>query len=177
MSGVTNPDITPPADTPTDPAPPAPPPIEALTSSPGERFLDVFARVAGWTFGIVLGSAAALALAIAIIGGLASGGLNDVLDQNQYQDRLDAIDAVYRQGVKARQTLARNGLTAATEAACKTAMRQVGAHKERSLVQDSREIGDERRPDVEFARLRELSFINGCMGRPNDLPAIPLPTD
>lgn len=162
MPGVTTP------DTPTGLGSP---------DSPAGRFIDGAASTFGKAVGFTLGACTAIALVLLVGFAFATGAVHDVLDQNQYQDRLDAIDAVYRQGVEARETLARNGLSVTTEAACETAMRQVGAHKERDDVAGAREIGEypNRRPDTEFANLRRLSFINGCMGRPNILPPIPLP--
>lgn len=117
--------------------------------------------------------AAAVTVALLVVTGISTGWFNDILDQDQYADRIDAVNAVYRQGAKARAEFARTGTTLPTEAECLDAYRITGASEERSSVALDRKrsgTGDE------FARVRELSFINGCLGRPNELPPIPLPT-
>ncbi|MET8354303.1 MULTISPECIES: hypothetical protein [unclassified Micromonospora] len=118
--------------------------------------------------------AAAVCLVL-LLGGavLSSGGLDDILDQDQNQDRLDAIGAVYRQGEKARQALEDSGITLPTEPTCEDAFHRTGADTERSSV--TRRTGDNKE-DTAFAELRKLSFINGILGRPNNLPATPLPS-
>lgn len=156
-------------DTPPEPAePPAPPPPRrTFVTAAGSAFGAVF----GAAFGIGCALAVALMLAAAVV---SNGGLSDIFDQDQYQDRLDAIGAVYRQGERARAAMERTGTTLPTEATCEDAYHRTGADQERSTVESSRRTSDNK-PDLGFAELRKLSFINGCLGRPNDLPATPLP--
>lgn len=105
---------------------------------------------------------------------LLTTGCGDIRDQDEYQDRLDAIDAVYQQGVETRQRLNKSGTTLPDEATCSDAFHRIGADTERDGVRVARKNADGK-PDLAFGELRRLSFINGCLGRPNDLPATPLP--
>ncbi len=136
---------------------------------------DFFWKAAGTAAGITAGLVGAASVLVLIIGLVASGALGDIFDQDQFGDRIDAINAVYHQGVKARQELNRSGTTLTNEAMCDDAYHRTGADHERGDVAESRKTVDGK-PDLAFAELRRLSFINGCLGRPNNLPATPLPT-
>ncbi|MFG1918093.1 hypothetical protein [Micromonospora sp. NPDC048898] len=146
---------------------PAPAHLEPPPRSRSDAFLDGIGKTVGFGFGI--GTAAVVVLlAVALVG---SGKLGDIFDEDQFQDRVDAINAVYRQGEHARESLNKSGTALTSEAICEDAFHRVGADDERvnRLTQD-------QKPDTAFAELRRLSFINGCLGRPNQLPATPLPT-
>ncbi|MEV4819964.1 hypothetical protein [Micromonospora tulbaghiae] len=104
---------------------------------------------------------------------IGSGKLGDLSDQDQFQDRVDAINAVYRQGERAREALAKSGTALTSEAMCEDAFHRVGADDD--AFESNRRTADGK-PDTAFGELRKLSFINGCLGRPNQLPATPLPT-
>ncbi|WP_428966317.1 hypothetical protein [Micromonospora fluostatini] len=142
-----------------------------FTKDGGNEVWELTGR--GWA---MLGGLIAL-VAFGVVTFVTTGGptkINDVLDQDQYQDRLDAIGAVYRQGVKAREGMKASGIALPDEATCRDALQRTGADRERSMVESARQTADGK-PDVAFKELRALSFVNGCLGRPNALPASPLP--
>ncbi|GAA3750436.1 hypothetical protein [Micromonospora maritima] len=145
------------------PAAPAAPP-------PHDRF-DVFLDAIGRTFGLGFGLGMAAVVVLVAVAVISSGKLGDIFDEDQFHDRVDSINAVYRQGERVRAELSRSGTALTNETMCEDAFHRVGADDERV----NRWTKDQK-PDTAFAELRKLSFINGCLGRPNQLPATPLPT-
>ena len=125
------------------------------------------------TFGVAFGLGLAGLAVLLVVSAVGSGKLSDFSDQDQFQDRVDAINAVYRQGERARTELGKSGTALTSEAMCEDAFHRVGADRE--TFESDRRTADGK-PDTAFAELRKLSFINGCLGRPNQLPATPLPT-
>ena len=137
-----------------------------------KTFSKAAGSVLGTAFGITAGALAGVTVVVAAVAFVASGAATDIFNTDQYQDRIDAINAVYRQGAKTRAELNRSGTTLANEAMCADAYQRTGAYKEAWYV-DREHSGSGN--DQAFAELRRLSFINGCLGRPNELPATPLP--
>lgn len=131
---------------------------------------DAFWDGVGKTLGIAFGLGIAALVALWVASLVVTGRLGDMADEDQFQDRVDAINAVYRQGEHAREALNKSGTSLTNEAMCEDAFHRVGADEERV----SRFTKDDK-PDTAFAELRKLTFINGCLGRPNQLPATPLP--
>lgn len=148
--------------------------VEETTPDPAPRgwipALDTFLSAAGAVVGAAFGITAAALVALFVVSLVVTGKIGDVVDEDQFQDRVDAINAVYRQGERAREALSKSGTSLTNEAMCADAFHRVGADEERL----TRFTKDEQ-PDTAFAELRKLSFINGCLGRPNSLPATPLP--
>ena len=106
----------------------------------------------------------ALLLLVALSG---CGASADILNgSDSFDDRLEALDAVYKQGQTARNSMTKLGLVV-DETSCDSSWVTSGAKD----AED--DMG--RREDKPFQELRHLSFINGCMDRPNKLPATNAP--
>lgn len=99
----------------------------------------------------------------------------DFADFDQPADRVEALEKAYKQGVESRKDVNKVGVLLEDEAQCSDAYYRLGYDTDDVTRYKS---GTElpRKPDTDFAELRRLSFINGCLGRPNDLPAINLPS-
>ncbi|MEU1762844.1 hypothetical protein [Micromonospora sp. NPDC005652] len=144
----------------------------AAPAEPAKRSgLDAVLDGVGKTLGLGIGLGVAALVALLAVSLIGSGALGDIFDEDQFQDRIDAINAVYRQGERARAELSKSGTTLTSETMCEDAFHRVGADEERV-----KRWTKDQKPDTAFAELRKLSFINGCLGRPNQLPATPLPS-
>jgi hypothetical protein len=91
---------------------------------------------------------------------------------DSFEDRQEALDAVYEQGRSARRSMEKLGVIV-DETSCGSSWVTSGA---KAAENDLARGGSRGKPDVAFQDLRRLSFINGCMNRPNDLPATNAPT-
>jgi hypothetical protein len=102
---------------------------------------------------------------------LALGGCGDWAGTDQFQDRLEAIDAVYKQGQDARKLFTDRGIEI-SEKHCADAFVSTGASEENPRTG--------RKDDKAFQALRAQAFTNGCMDRPNDVTGVisgtPLPS-
>lgn len=100
------------------------------------------------------------------------GWVGDMHTGDSFDDRVEALDAVYEQGKSARKSMEKRGLIV-DETSCGSSWVTTGAQ---DAENDMARGGSAGKPDVAFQELRRLSFINGCMDRPNNLPAINAPT-
>ncbi|GIF17187.1 hypothetical protein [Actinoplanes teichomyceticus] len=97
----------------------------------------------------------------------------DVTDSgDSFEDRAEALDAVYEQGKQSRKKMEKLGVIV-DETSCGSSWVTSGAKDAENDMDTTR---NNRANDVNFQELRRLSFINGCMDRPNSLPAVVAPS-
>lgn len=115
---------------------------------------------------------------VVLLAGLALSGcgyIGDVVDNgDSFEDRAEALSAVYDQGKQARKSMTKVGVVV-DETSCGSAWVTSGAKDAENDMSDNYSSGNNRAADVNFQELRRLSFINGCMDRPNQLPAVTAP--
>ncbi|NES29287.1 hypothetical protein GCE86_17920 [Micromonospora terminaliae] len=108
---------------------------------------------------------------MAVLGGCSTIG--DIVDNgDSFEDRAEAIDAVYEQGKTSRKSMEKTGIVV-DEASCGSSWLTSGA---KDAENDMNNPNNNRANDVDFQERRRLSFINGCMDRPNSLPPINAPS-
>lgn len=107
-------------------------------------------------------AAALLTAALALAG--CSG-----LEENDFDGRLRALDGAYQRGKQAHDQYVKLGIKVDDETACNDAWSSSGAKDEESITRYTQDEKGERVEDKGFQELRRLSFINGCLNRPNDL--------
>ena len=104
------------------------------------------------------------------------GKVGDVVDNgDSVEDRAEALDSVYVQGKDARKSMEKLGVIV-DETSCTSSFVTSGAKDAENNMTDSNHRGNARSKDVNFQELRKLSFVNGCMDRPNALPAVTAPS-
>lgn len=114
-----------------------------------------------------VGTVLALGAAALAIGGC--GRVGDIFDgTDSFDDRLEAIESVYEQGKDSRRLMDKTGIVV-DEGSCASAWVTSGA-------KDAEDDMGSRYSDVDFQERRKLSFINGCMDRPNKLPPVNAPS-
>lgn len=91
-------------------------------------------------------------------------------ESDDFQGRLRALDGAYSRGKEARAKYDKVGINIGTETACDDAWVSTGTRDEEPYP---RYITDpktgKQAVDSAFQELRRESFINGCMGRANNL--------
>ena len=91
---------------------------------------------------------------------------------DSFEDRTEALGSVYEQGKEARKSMEKLGVIV-DEVSCSSSFITSGA---KDAENDMDTPHNDRANDVNFQELRRLSFINGCMDRPNSLPAVVAPS-
>lgn len=115
-----------------------------------------------------VGTGAALVVAVVVLSGCET--LADWMDNgDSFEDRTEAISAVYRQGKESRQLMEKTGVVV-DENSCGSAWVTSGAKDAENDMSYKRDNNED------FQELRRLSFINGCMDRPNKLPPVNAPS-
>ena len=115
------------------------------------------------------------ALALAALLTLTGCEEPDFVDDDQPADRVEALEKAHRQGKESQKDVNKVGVLLEDEAQCSDAYYRLGYDTD-DVTRYKSGTDLPRKPDTDFAELRRLSFINGCLGRPNDLPAINLPS-
>src|SRR5690349_24722946 len=115
--------------------------------------------------------AAVAALAAAIILPLVTA--SGCTESNDFEGRLKALDGAYTRGQQARERLTKVGLPIDTETACNDAWTSTGTRDEEELTRRTTDGKGKQVKDEAFQELRRPSFVNGCMGRPNQLTSAP----
>jgi hypothetical protein len=122
----------------------------------------------------VRAAAVAAAACLSLTGCGIPSKIGDVVDNgDSVEDRAEALDSVYAQGKEARKSMGKLGLIV-DETSCTSAFVTSGAKDAENDMNGSN--GNYRATDVNFQELRKLSFVNGCMDRPNTLPAVTAPS-
>lgn len=113
-------------------------------------------------------------VAVAVMAALAScSTIGDIVDNgDSFEDRAEAIDAVYEQGKSSRKLMEKTGIVV-DEASCDSSWVTSGA---KDAENDMNKPSNNRANDADFQERRRLSFINGCMDRPNSLPPVNAPS-
>lgn len=94
------------------------------------------------------------------------------VDDDSFEDRLTALNGAYKRGQKARQEIARVGIVLDNEVTCAEAWVTTGTRDEESRTRYTKDENGRQVVDKQFQELRRVSFINGCMNRPNDLTSV-----
>lgn len=103
------------------------------------------------------------------------GGLSDTFGDNgdTFEDRQEALNSVYQQGKSARSEMIKLGIVVSQQS-CDNSWVTSGA---RDAEKNSSVTGVRTRSsDKNFQNLRHLSFINGCLDRPNRISPTSAPS-
>jgi hypothetical protein len=96
-------------------------------------------------------------------------------ESNTFEGRLYAYQGAYQRGQQARAQFEKFGVALNQEPACVDAWTTSGTRDEGYTVLDDEERSRDNvsRENSRYQALRLRSFLNGCMGRPNDLNLTP----
>ena len=90
-------------------------------------------------------------------------------ESDSFEGRLQALDGAYTRGQQARESISKLGIQIDTETACNDAWVKTGVRDEETDTRYTENEDGKRVEDKAFQEMRRLSFINGCMNRPNNL--------